>query len=154
MLYVTIPPLGRCGQAEEDNKQFDSVWNDQSEGQTAFGVPSSNKDNPCLPGCYSELTMSGNAVHGLNGDGDHATTEEKTGENETKKKHAHRATLYTNRYKGILYHVPINSSLGETYRSLVDKAERLEFMMKNGEERPSTMRCPYSTGGPPHNQGK
>ncbi|KAJ0115203.1 hypothetical protein J7T55_001613 [Diaporthe amygdali] len=82
-------------------------------------------------------------VEGSNGDGDDAATEEKMGKNEKKKKRAVRATLYTARYDGKLYHVPINSSLGEAYRNLVTKAERLEFMIKNGVAEPYTSRCCY-----------
>lgn len=82
-------------------------------------------------------------VKGSNGDGDDTAMEEKMGKNEKKKKRAVRATLYTARYDGKLYHVPIHSSLGEAYRNLVTKTERLEFMIERGLAQPYRSRCCY-----------
>lgn len=95
--------FGVCCQGENDNKLF--AWNRRPKGQTSFAVYSPahsddpcgqimtrtrSNDLPCLPGGSPGHTTSGASVEGSNGDGDDASAEMKTGENEKKKKRAVR----------------------------------------------------------------
>lgn len=127
--------FGDSCQGDIDNELPGSAKNDEPEGWTSHTVYSGNSEDPCqqimmttrsndlpcLPGDSSGLTISGAAVEGCEGGGHDPVTQNKAGENEKKKKkkkRAVRATLYTCRYEGMLYDVPIHSSLGEAYRNL------------------------------------
>lgn len=138
---------GSC-QGEIDNEPLGNAKKDQHEGWTSHTVYSGNSKDTCRQiltntRCDSSgLTISGAAVEDSNGGGHDSATQNKVRENE-KKKRAVRATLYTCRYKGMLYDIPIHSLLGEAYRNLVTKEERCEFMIQNGVARPYTTSCCY-----------
>lgn len=144
-------PFGDCCQGEH-NELFDSAKNNKAAGWTSFAVYSGNDrspcqqiitsttdDNDCLPGGPAGSSITGAAVEGSTGDGDgdgkNTTTDENGEKNEKKKKRAVRANLYSYRIGGTIYHIPINSSLGEVYRNL-DRAQQLDFMIKNGLAKP------------------
>ena len=92
------------------------------------------------------MTITGAAVEGSiveggaeeKGDANDATTEDGIMK-KAKKKRAVRATLYTYRNaEGAMYHIPINSTLGDEYRTLTSREERVKFMAKNGTAKPGT----------------
>lgn len=64
-----------------------------------------------------------------------ASTEENR-EGSKPKKRAVRAEWYSFIYRGTMYHIKMNSPLGETYKSLATKAEQRNFMIENGEAEP------------------
>lgn len=72
---------------------------------------------------------------GGSGSGNDASIQENRGQSKPKKR-AVRAEWYTYHYRGMMYHIRINSSLGETYRNLATKAEQREFAMEHGEAEP------------------
>ncbi|KAG6359804.1 hypothetical protein INS49_010857 [Diaporthe citri] len=138
-----------------DDEMFNSANNNQAEGWTRFAISSSNDHNPChtflqstnsrdiisLDGGEQGMIISGAFVEGSSGDGDddgggnNASTEENRGESEPKKR-AVRADWYSFFFRGTVYHIKMNSSLGETYQSLATKAEQRNFMIENGEAEP------------------
>lgn len=73
---------------------------------------------------------------GGNGGGHDASIQD-NGEASKPKKRAVRAEWYTFTFRGMMYHIRINSSLGETYRNLPTKAEQREFAMEHGEAEPA-----------------
>lgn len=77
----------------------------------------------------------GDNSDGGNGGGNDASIQN-NGEASKPKKRAVRAEWYTYHYRGMMYHIRINSSLGETYRNLATKAEQREFAMEHGEAEP------------------
>lgn len=149
---------GSC-QGEIDNEPLGSAKKDQPEGWTSHTVYSGNSEDTCRQimtntKCDSSgLTISGAAVEGSNGGGDDAATEMEMGKNEKKKKRAVRATLYTTHYDGMLYDIPIHSSLGEAYRKLVTRDERREFMIQNGVARPYKNHYGYEAAPLPKGKG-
>ena len=52
------------------------------------------------------------------------------------KKRAVRADWYSFYFRGMIYNIKMNSSLGETYRNLATKAEQRNFMIEKGEAEP------------------
>ncbi|KAI1314175.1 hypothetical protein F5Y03DRAFT_4850 [Xylaria venustula] len=57
--------------------------------------------------------------------------------NKKKKDRAGRARLYTyHDVKGMDYHIPIHSRLGQKYRSFTTRNEKCEFLAKNGVAKP------------------
>lgn len=86
------------------------------------------------------MTIFGAAVEGDNsgggdGGGEDASIRENMGASKRKKR-AVRAEWYTFTFRGMNYHIRMNSSLGETYRNLATKAEQREFAMEHGEPVP------------------
>ncbi|KAK2598640.1 hypothetical protein N8I77_012035 [Diaporthe amygdali] len=149
-------PFGDCCQGEERNELIDSASNNQAEGWKSFAIYSGNDRSPCntfarstsssdikcLDGGEQGWTISGAAVEGSTGDGDgdngggnDAAVEENRGGNKPKKR-ARRANLYSFLLRETMYHIEINSSLGETYRNLATKAEQREFMIEHGKAEP------------------
>lgn len=63
------------------------------------------------------MIITGYVLGGLNGNGNDAATDEKMGKNEKKRKRAALTSLYTIRYDGMHYQVPMHSSLGKAYRT-------------------------------------
>lgn len=72
---------------------------------------------------------------GGNGGGDDASIQENRGASKPKRR-AVRAEWYTFTFRGMNYHIRMNSSLGETFRNLATKAEQREFAMEHGEPVP------------------
>lgn len=149
-------PFGDCCQGKERNELFDSASHNQAEGWESVAIYSGNDRGPyntfarstsssdikCLDGGEQGWTISGAAVGGSTGDGDgddgggnDAAMEEKRGENKPKKR-ARRANMYSFLIRETMYHIEINSSLGETYRNLATKAEQREFMIEHGKAEP------------------
>lgn len=146
-------PFGDCCQG--GNKElFDSARSDQVDGWTSFAVytdndrnscgisPKSTKDSDitCLAGGEHGMTIFSVSLEGDNsgggdGGGDDASIRENMGASKRKKR-AVRAEWYTFTFRGMNYHIRMNSSLGETYRNLATKAEQREFAMEHGEPVP------------------
>lgn len=146
-------PFGDCCQGG-DNELFDSSRYDQVDGWTSFGIYSGNSGDPCgvllksnkdwditcLAGGDQGMTIFGASVEGDDGGGgdgggNDASIQDNGGASKPKKR-AVRADWYTFQYRGMMYHIKMNSSLGETYRNLATKAEQREFAMEHGEPEP------------------
>lgn len=80
-------------------------------------------------------SVEGDNSGGGNGGGNDASIHENGGPSKPKKR-AVRADWYTFQFHGMMYHIRMNSSLGDTYRSLATKAEQREFAMEHGEAEP------------------
>lgn len=146
-------PFGDCCQGE-NNELFDSARFDQVDGWTNFAIYTGNDRNPCgillrstkdwdttcFAGGEHGMTTFGASVEGDNSGGGNsggkdASVQENRGESKPKKR-AVRAEWYTFTFRGMNYHIRMNSSLGETYRNLATKAEQREFAMEHGEPQP------------------
>lgn len=146
-------PFADCCQAGE-NELSNSTNHNHTEGWTSFTICSGNNrapyrtrtgatsssDTKCLASGESGLTVPGAAMEGSTGDGDGGNDDDAAaGENRggtEPKKRAVRANLYAYRIAGTIYHITINSPLGEAYRNLSTKAEQREFMIRNGAAKP------------------
>lgn len=104
---------------------------------------------PCPPGGSSGMMIMGYVLGDLDGHDNDAATDERMGENEKKRKRAALTSLYTVRYDGMHYQVPMHSSLGKAYRKLVTAEEKLKFMKKHGEAHRYRRRCPHKPGPEP-----
>lgn len=146
-------PFGDCCQGG-NNELFDSARFDEIDGWTSFAIYTGNDRDPCgillsstkdwdktcLAGGEHGMTIFGAAVEsdnsgGGDGGGDDASTRENMRAIKRKKR-AVRAEWYTFTFRGMNYHIRMNSSLGETYRNLATKAEQREFAMEHGEPVP------------------
>lgn len=152
----TLPSSDCC--QDGDDELFESANKNQADGRTSSAICTGNDDSPCntllrstnsrditcLAGGEQGRTISGAPVEGSAGDGDghgdgggnNASTGEKK-----RKKRAVRAQWYSFQFRGMMYHIKINSSLGETYKSLATKAEQREFMIEHGEAEPYVSGC-------------
>lgn len=143
-----VLPFGAC--CHKDNELFDSANNNQAEGSTGLAIYSGNDHSPystftqktnswnitCVAGGEQGRTVEGSSGDGDgNGVGDDASTEEKRRANKPKKR-AVRAAWYSYQFRGTMYHIKMDSSLGRTYQSLGTKAEQRDFMTENGEAEP------------------
>lgn len=148
-------PFGDCCQGG-NNELFDSARFDQVAGWTSFALNTGNGHNPCgillrsTKDCTWDITCLAGDEHGMtilgasvegdnsgggNGGGNDASIQDSRGKSKPKKR-AVRADWYTFTFRGMRYHIRINTSLGETYRSLATKAEQREFAMEHGEPEP------------------
>lgn len=144
-------------QGEGDNEDPNLTCDEGDEGEKAAActgndcdprgiLPKSTKDwdITCLAGGEHGMTIFGTSVEGDNsggsdGGGNEASIQE-NGVASKPKKRAVRADWYTFQFRGMMNHIRMNSSLGETYRNLATKAEQREFAMEHGEAEPVVRR--------------
>lgn len=118
------------------------IYIDNSPNSYRMLLRSTNDwDITCLAGGEQGMTIFGASGEGDNsgrgnGGGNDASIQD-NGEARKPKKRAVRAEWYTYTYRGMMYHIRMNSSLGETYRNLATKAEQREFAMEHGEPEPA-----------------
>lgn len=117
------PPV--CGLATSPN-------NDHMERLKLGGVR--HEDTGPARMTIFDAFVEGDNSGGGNGGGNDASIQK--GGTSKPKKRAVRAEWYTFQFRGMMYHIRMNSSLGETYRNLATKAEQREFAMEHGEAEP------------------
>ncbi|KAF5128630.1 hypothetical protein E5D57_009574 [Metarhizium anisopliae] len=143
-------PFGDCC-AGEENELFDSAESNQAEGMTSFDLyagsgddpcrqiitSSSSRDEPCLAGSSAGMSMTGAVLEGPEDKsiGDIPGPAENS-EVVVPKKRVWRASLYGYRDANRnMYYIPVKSPLGDEYRKLATRREKMEFMAKHGMSR-------------------
>ncbi|EFY95840.1 hypothetical protein X797_009699 [Metarhizium robertsii] len=143
-------PLGNCCMGDE-NKLFDSVKSNQADEETSSVLyarsgddpcrqiitSSSSRDEPCLAGSSAGMSLTGAVLEGPEDKsiGDIPGPAENS-EVVVPKRRVWRPNLYGYRDANRnMYYIPVISPLGDEYRKLATKREKMEFMAKHGMSR-------------------